>query len=193
MILKKLLGMTRDFLDLRSCEAVDCFINGVDWNFNQRNLNPIDRPATIWLEKCLPFAGKNEIALAKMVIEAAPLLSWFSSYEEADFGPQIVEKLASVELVGPQGHFMSDEMRMGFFLLGADVFYPNHWHLSDEMFIPLTSQSLWSKDNGEFISRDSGEIIIHTSNEPHAVRTQNAPVLALWFWRGGDLWQKPEF
>ena len=57
------------------------------------------------------------------------------------------------------------------------------------MFIPLTRDTLWSKDNGEFVRRKSGEIIVHESNEHHAMTSESAHLLALWFWRGGDLFQ----
>jgi hypothetical protein len=193
MSLKQLLAMTRDFLDLRSCIEVNRFIDGVDWKLNQRNLPPADRPVTQFLGECMDYAGKSERGLVKAVIEMAPVFSWFTSYKDADFDGHVVSKLASVELAGPRGHFMSEETRFGFFLQGSYLEYPNHRHQAEELYIPLTSGTLWSRDNADFVARQSGEIIVHTSNEQHSMTTRNAPLLALWIWRGGDFRQRPEY
>lgn len=193
MSLKSLLGMTRDFLDLRSGDLVDRFIDGVDWNMIQRSLGPVENPVSKHLTDCLPHAGKAETGLVKMMIENAPLLCWFNSYDDDAFGGGVGDKLCSVEIGGPQGHFMSDQIRFGFYLQAPELAYPDHWHQAAELYIPLTSSTLWSKDNGEFVARKSGEIIVHESNEHHAMTTTNGPLLALWIWRGGDLQQKPEY
>ena len=192
--MKNLLGLVRDFLDLRSSELVDPFISGLSWNFNQRNINPVTTTAALkWLPECLAHAGNAEKSLVNAIVDRSAQLQWRSPYNEEDLGADIATGLTTVELVGPQGHFASDEVRFGFYLQGAGLDYPAHWHIAKELYIPLTSHSLWSKDGSEHVLRESGEIIIHQSNQHHAMITDVAPLLAIWFWRGGDLWQKPDF
>ena len=193
MNLKTLLGMTRDFLDLRSDDVVEQFIGGVDWNMNQRNLVPVENAKTRYLEQCIPHAGPNESRMVRAVIDAAPELNWFLSYDDDTFGGGVTDKLLAVELAGPQGHFMNDNLRLGFYLQYPGVAYPNHWHEAEEIYIPLTNGTLWSRDNGEFITRNSGDIIHHVSNEAHAMTTNDAPLLALWAWRGANLQLKFEY
>ena len=191
--MKKLLDLVRDFLDLRSSEIVDPFIDGLNWNFNQRNIDPATTDALKWLPDCLAYSGNAEKSLTNAVIDMASQLHWRSPYHEEDLGADIAVGLSAMELVGPQGHFMSEDVRLGFYLQGAGLDYPAHWHMAKELYIPLTSQTLWSKDGSEHVLRGSGEIITHQSNEHHAMKTDIAPLLALWVWRGGDLRQKPDF
>jgi hypothetical protein len=40
---------------------------------------------------------------------------------------------------------------------------------------------------GGYRRREAGEIIHHTSNMNHAMRTGEEPLLALYLWRGGPL------
>ena len=73
------------------------------------------------------------------LLQTADQLDWFCSYEPADFGADVAANLTAVELVGPNGHFKSDEVRLGLFLLGPQVEYPDHWHTAHELYIPLTT------------------------------------------------------
>lgn len=62
--------------------------------------------------------------------------------------------------------------------------------MAEEIYIPLTDGSLWSKDAQPFLPRWSGEIIHHPSNIRHAMRTEDELLVALYLWRGGPLAQK---
>ena len=184
MSLKNLLGMTRDFLDLRSCEALDPFIDGVDWQMIERNFAPAACPLSANLEQCVEHAGNGEAGLVRALVEHSSKLEWFSTNEG---------KASFVELAGPQGQFMSDEIRLGFFVQQPGAQYREHRQEAEELIVTLTSGGLWSKDGGEFFQRKSGEIMTHEGNEFHSVKSGEAPLLALWLWRGGDLQQTPEF
>lgn len=193
MTVKPLLNAFRDYLSLREepvlHEWMDCF----DWKLNERNLSPNPLHAIRHLPNVEPHAGKGEMRLVRAFLEHASQLHWMQSYTADDFGQYFVDNYAHVELIGTRGHFASSEIAAGLVQYGPGIDYPNHWHVAEEIYIPLTGNGLWSSDNSDFINRKSGEFIFHESNMHHAIKTKDTPMLALWIWRGGDLAQKGNY
>ena len=68
-----------------------------------------------------------------------------------------------------------------------DIDYPDHHHVAEEIYIPLTGGTEWRMGDGAFAARAAGEVIHHASNVSHAMRTGDEPLLALYLWRGGPL------
>ena len=69
-----------------------------------------------------------------------------------------------------------------------DIVYPDHHHVAEEIYIPLTGGHRMA-DGRRRVSRiaAAGEVIHHASNVNHAMRTGPEPLLALYLWRGGPL------
>ncbi|MGQ4516841.1 dimethylsulfonioproprionate lyase family protein [Streptomyces sp. DW26H14] len=72
----------------------------------------------------------------------------------------------------------------GVLLLGPDNHYPHHHHPADEVYIPLT-RALWSSGAGEpYRPLAPGQVLHHRPGQEHAIRTGEAPLLALYLWSG---------
>ena len=84
-------------------------------------------------------------------------------------------------------------MACGVLMLGPQVEYPRHRHEAEEVYIPLTGQTLWLQGNQEWTLHPLGQPIFHAPWVPHAMKTGAAPLLALYLWRAGDLKQKSLF
>ena len=108
----------------------------------------------------------------------------------ADFGQNFIDNYGWMELFGTRGHFDSDKIAAGFLILGPDIVYPDHHHVAEELYVPLTGGTEWRKGEGGFTVRPAGEVIHHPSNVSHAMRTGAEPLVALYLWRGGPLAQK---
>ncbi|PST19106.1 transcriptional regulator [Rhizobium sp. JAB6] len=186
----ELLAAFRDYLRSRSDPLLRHFLEGFDWPMEERSLAACDLPAVAYLRTRNRAASGAEGALLDGLYRSADLLHWAQTYGVTDFGSDFLQRYGWVELFGTRGHFASEEMAGGFLLLGPDVHYPDHHHEAEEIYIPLTDGSLWSKDAQPFLPRWSGEIIHHPSNIRHAMRTEDQPLVALYLWRGGPLTQK---
>jgi len=101
-----------------------------------------------------------------------------------------LEKYGWTELIGLRGPITSNRVACGFLLLGPEIEYPQHCHESEEVYVPLTGQTLWQQSNQDWVYRASGLPIYHASWALHAMRTETTPLLALYLWRGGNLVQK---
>lgn len=185
-----LLARFRGYLSSFTDHDLARFIDGFDWSMPARPLAARQLPVLSHLSACDPPTGSAEAGLFSALAADAPLLHWAQTYSAGDFGTTFLERYGWVELFGTRGHFASDVMAGGFLLLGPGIHYPDHHHVAEEIYIPLTSGSLWSKDGGAFLPRSAGEIIHHPSDIRHAMRTEDAPLLALYLWRGGPLAQK---
>lgn len=184
-----LFGHFRAFLEGRGA-LVDGFVAAIDADPVERRLAPSSLPCLTYLPRAAAITGGGAEALAAFLAEHAGALRWAQTYTEADFGRDFLDRYGWTELTGTRGHFASDTVAAGFLLLGPDVTYPDHHHLAEEIYIPLTPATEWRKGDGAFVARAAGEVIHHPSNVSHAMRTGAEPLLALYLWRGGPLAQK---
>jgi hypothetical protein len=178
------------YLASRSEAVLARFLAGFDWAMAARPLQSRRLLAVDVLSSVTSPTGTAEKVLLRTLAGAADTLHWGQTYGVADFCQAFLDNYGWVELFGTRGHFESDLMAGGFLLLGPDTDYPDHHHEAEEIYIPLTDGSLWSKRGGPHRPRNTGEIIHHPSNIHHAMRTTREPLVALYLWRGGPLAQK---
>ena len=125
-----------------------------------------------------------------MLVSLSNSLAWGQTYSAQDFGLGFLEKYGWTEIIGQRGPIASDRIACGFLLLGSQVEYPRHRHEAQEVYVPLTGKTLWLQGNQDWNYRTPGLPVYHASWEPHAMRTETVPLLALYLWRGGNLVQK---
>ncbi len=128
-----------------------------------------------------------------------PLLHWYpnSVYENASAAQELENYCCN--LVGqasdsqPNPFLLhSEEVMVGLFLLGPNRLYPAHQHPAAEMYAVLAGTAQWMRGDEPWQTRKPGEYFIHASNQAHAMRTLDEPLLALWAWTG-DLGQWAEW
>ena len=138
-------------------------------------------------------AGKQTAFMVNMIVLLANHLTWDQTYSTEDFGAEFLEKYGWTELIGLRGPVASNRVACGFLLLGPQLEYPSHFHEAEEVYVPLTGQTLWQRSEQSWVYRTPGLPIYHASLVPHAIRTEAIPLLALYLWRGGNLVQKSMF
>lgn len=178
------------FLDGLTDRRVAAFLGGLDRHMMPRALPARPLPCIAHLRRLAVLAAPRERELAAMLRTAAPALHWGQTYTAADFGARFLENYGWVELFGTRGHFANERIAGGFLVLGPETHYPDHHHLAEEIYVPLTGGTEWRMGGGPFSRREGGEVIHHASRVSHAMRTGPEPLLALYFWRGGPLNQR---
>jgi len=134
--------------------------------------------------------GKQTEFMVNMLARLANHLTWGQTYSAQDFGAGFLEKYGWTEFIGLRGPIASDRMACGFLFLGPQIGYPRHSHEAEEVYVPLTGQTLWQRGDQDWAYRVPALPIYHASWVPHAMRTETVPLLALYLWRGGNLVQK---
>lgn len=144
-------------------------------------------PCLRHLQRATEIAPEAARPLTQLLADQASALQWGQTYSEADFDRAFLENYGWLEVFGTRGHFVSEHVACGFLVLGPRTLYPDHHHLAEEIYVPLTGGTDWRKGGGSFQQRQAGEIVHHLPNINHSMRTGAEPLLALYLWRGGLL------
>jgi mannose-6-phosphate isomerase-like protein (cupin superfamily) len=130
-------------------------------------------------------AGRNH-AVAGIAASLAALpgpLPWRYSYPPRPDAPNLADRIAFAELIGPHAPLTAPDCRAGFTLMAPDMFYPLHAHPAIELYLVISGHAQWTTPEAERIV-PPGEFVLHHSNQPHAMRTFAEPLLALYGWSG---------
>lgn len=112
---------------------------------------------------------------------------WEQTYTEDEVGAEFLSRYGYFELVGPTGHFRSDDIRAYIAYWGEHLYYPWHQHEAEELYYIISGQALFEADGLPPQVLRPGDTRLHLSNQPHAMTTSDSPVLALVLWRGEGL------
>ncbi|MDX8523919.1 dimethylsulfonioproprionate lyase family protein [Mesorhizobium sp. MSK_1335] len=162
----------------------------IRWDMPARSLEPRALGCLSHLDRIAELASTDAKPLVQFVADHRNMLRWGQTYTAADFGQGFIDNYGWLEVFGTRGHFVNDEVAAGLLILGPDIAYPDHHHIAEEIYIPLTGGTEWRMGEGGFHVRDAGAVIHHASNVNHAMRTGKEALMALYLWRGGPLAQK---
>ena len=146
-------------------------------------------PVLRWLPRIAADAHSIDPGLVRAVCRAAPSLAWRQTYGPDEVGAAFIENYGWTELFGARGRERA-KTAGGLLLLGPNTSYPAHRHEAEEIYLPLSGAADWQQGDAIWRKRPPGTLIHHCSEEIHAMRTGNEPLLALYLWRGERLSQK---
>jgi hypothetical protein len=185
-----LLREVQEFLAGTGGEQLGSFTSEIGWSMPVRDLPARPLPCLDHLDRIASIAGARGRPLASFLLSHGHALHWGQTYTQADFGQSFIDNYGWLELFGTRGHFANDAVAGGFLVLGPHIEYPDHHHVAEEIYIPLTGGTLWRMDGWAWRMHPAGAVIHHASNVSHAMRTGEEPLLAFYLWRGGPLAQR---
>lgn len=147
----------------------------------KRALEPVQLPVCRWLE------GMPDAGVVGEVRAAAAGLAWRQTYGAGDFGAAFLLGYGWSEFIGLRGPVASERIACGVLLLAPGIVYPAHAHAAEEVYLPIHGQAEWQRGDEGFRTVPVGQAVHHPSWMPHAMRVGDAPLAALYLWRGGDL------
>jgi dimethylpropiothetin dethiomethylase len=121
--------------------------------------------------------------LIDLINEVAPLLCW-ALPGRGRAPTELVSHIAVVEIVGPDGMINCDTCRFGLLLQSPGSLYPEHHHAAEELYLILSGTAKWGTDRVGTALQAPGTFIHHVKWQPHHIRTQSSPLLAMWGWSG---------
>lgn len=120
----------------------------------------------------------------------APYARWLETYKDADIGHAFDQKFGSYQLIGAQGHFFSQNLNSYVLYAEKDLFYPWHHHPAEELYVIIAGHAKFEAAGKKARQLGPGDTAFHASNQPHAMTTEDRPVMAYVLWRG-DLKTRP--
>ena len=122
-------------------------------------------------------------------------LRWEQSYRKQDglVPDAMLAAYGFAEIIGLRGPFVSNRIRAGIAIWGAQVDYPQHQHQAEEIYIVLAGSVEFSFDNLAAQTRRAGDVIFVESNRRHGFHTTDESLVVLYLWQAGDLRQISSF
>jgi quercetin dioxygenase-like cupin family protein len=186
----RLLDAFQSYLACFDEASLHGFQHEIDWAMEERPLQPALLDCLRHLDVMAENTPARSRALVDLLAARRNDFHWSQTYTPADFGQEFVDNYGWLEVFGTRGHFANDRVAAGVLILGPGIDYPDHHHVAEEIYIPLSGTALWRKGEGDYRPRAPGDVIHHPSNVNHAMRTGKEPLLALYLWRGGPLAQR---
>jgi mannose-6-phosphate isomerase-like protein (cupin superfamily) len=125
----------------------------------------------------------NTAEPCRKLLAVRSLLPWTYHYAARAGEETLASRIAFAELIGPDGPMSAPHSRVGFTLIAPHTSYPMHAHPAVELYWVMAGHALWETEAAKHIA-PPGEFVLHRSHEAHAMRTFDAPLLALWGWSG---------
>jgi quercetin dioxygenase-like cupin family protein len=151
-------------------------------------------PVLRWLPRIAADGASFGGAFVSALCRAAPSLAWRQSYTRDEVDAAFLQNYGWTELLRAaamrQPKRTSAQISCGVVVLGPGTLYPHHRHEAEEIYVPLSGTAAWQQGDAVWREHAPGTLIHHLSEEPHAMRTGEEPLLALYLWRSSDLAQK---
>jgi hypothetical protein len=128
---------------------------------------------------------QGALPCAQLVSPVLDDLSWhYSGYDDGRISPDVALRMQTVEMIGADGMIYHDTCRVGLFAQTADTDYIIRTHAAEELFVQIAGEAEWCKGEKPYTLRRPGDRMHHASYEPHASRTTNSALIAVWVWAG---------
>ena len=124
-------------------------------------------------------------ALGEATCAAVGHAAWSSYYARSAWSAPFVADLAVGQLAGPGAPHACDGLALGLFLQGPRTNYAPHAHAAAEVYVVVGGQAAFqSGAHAPFRTAAPGSVVLHRSDQAHAIATGDAPLLAVYAWRG---------
>lgn len=152
---------------------------------------PLLLPVLRFLPQTMLATVPETDALAAQLIADVAGLAWAQSFASGEASPAFLANYGWTEIIGPRAPLRAARLSAGFLLLGPRVAFPLHRHPAEEVYVPLSGTAVWRRGRRPFGPVPPGRIIHHSPWLPHAMRTSDEPLLAMYVWRGDDFTEAP--
>ncbi|NNE22060.1 MAG: cupin domain-containing protein [Rhizobiales bacterium] len=196
---QRLLDATLAYVAKHPDSKLDGFRDAVaNWGHDWTGIAPVHLTASDLLAEALaltkPATGEQEL-MDHYVRERASRY-WEQSYTSADkaVGDDMLTYYGYTEIVGKRGPFISERVRAGIGVFGANVNYPAHRHAAEEIYVILAGSADFRLGEGAGPERrTAGDVINIPSMLTHGFRMTDEPLVIFYLWQGGDLREKSSF
>ena len=166
-----------------------------EWGDEWKDVGTRYLPAIESLQPALDSVPDNLKPLLALFEKHKNHLYWEQSYRKQD-GVVSDEMLASygfAEIIGSRGPFVSERIRAGVGIYGANTIYPRHQHQAEEIYILLSGSATYKISDNEEVIHRPGDVIFIESNTPHGFRNGDEALIVYYLWQAGDLRQISNF
>ncbi|MEO0497997.1 MAG: dimethylsulfonioproprionate lyase family protein [Pseudomonadota bacterium] len=163
----------------------------VQWpsDLKSTHREPVWKPGCAHLQCDFPASSAGGVGtqLIDAIYPAEHMLEWRTTYTQAEVGADYLARSAWFELIGPNGHFHSDQCIAFIAYWGRGLTYPWHKHEAEEIYTIVAGEACLHVEGEADKTAKSGDCRLHLPWQPHALTTPDAPVATFCMWRGSGL------
>ena len=112
-------------------------------------------------------------------------LAWrHSGLDDGRITKDVALRMQTVELIGDHGMIHDDDCRVGLFAQTTNTDYVVRTHAAEELFVQIAGRAEWFKQGSPYAEKHPGDRMHHASNQPHASRSGDSAMIAVWVWAG---------
>ena len=149
-------------------------------------------PSTVHIGASLKNGNETTTAMLDAITPVIRHLPWQHDFSLSAKAPELGQRVAVAEIIGPGAPFRNRALRLGLMLIAPDTHCPAHHHSATELFYVITGIATWVQ-NSEPRQAPPGTYILHPSQSVHTVCTSTDAVLALYVLRCIDSADAPEY
>jgi len=191
-LLNRIVEETRQIVD-KSLPDVRSFVGNVLWadfDLNEPECKSLPVVSRLSISDMRP--DEMTAPLVEAILAAKDILYWQQSYSVSDgFDDDYLNRYGWFNLISPDGVFVSDDLRVSVGYWGEGLYYKEHWHEPEEIYLVLSGAATFISQGRAPRACSVGDTVFHESNQPHAIDMTPGPLLAMSFWRGNSLLAKP--
>ena len=152
-------------------------------DIKKQTLKPLHIPASDLMQNETGLLTDEYAELRDAFILASPYAHWRQTYKGTTVGDKFLEKFGCYGLIGPESPFQSEEIRAWVVYMPKNFYYPWHQHPAEEMYLCLAGEAAFRKEGFPEVVLNSGGVMEHSTNQPHAMETFDHPIMAYVVWR----------
>ncbi len=146
---------------------------------------PFAIPAADLLAEETRFGDDDpEAEFREAFVAAGPIATWRQTYSDDDL-PGFNDRFGCYCLIGEGGPYRSGHMAAYVVYMPPGLWYAWHHHPGEELYLVLAGEGEFFKAGEASQRLTAGDAAIHGSNQPHALRTHDQPLLCYVIWRNG--------
>lgn len=159
------------------------------------DLSPTHFPCADLLAQETGLFGEPFAALRDAFVAAGPEAEWRETYRDTDIGADFMDRFGCYCLIGPGGAYDSAQMRAYVVYMPPNLWYPWHHHPAEELYLVIGGEGEFHRQGHAAQTLRAGQSAFHASNQPHALRTHDHPVMSYVLWRNefdtAPVWSEP--
>jgi mannose-6-phosphate isomerase-like protein (cupin superfamily) len=131
-----------------------------------------------------PAMEAGEFApLRDAMLAVSPDALWRETYAGTGIGRDFMDRFACYCIIGSGGPWSSAQMAAYMVWMPAGFWYTWHHHPAEEMYLVVAGQGEFLRSGMPPETLGPGGTAFHDSNQPHALRTHDQPILTYVIWR----------
>jgi quercetin dioxygenase-like cupin family protein len=152
-------------------------------DIKKQEFQPFYVPASDLMQNEIGLFSNSYTDLRDAFIMASPYAHWRQTYKGTALGDKFLEKFGCYGLIGPESPFQSKGIRAWVVYMPKNFYYPWHQHPAEEMYLCLAGEAIFRKEDFPEVILNSGGVMEHSTNQPHAMETLDHPIMAYVVWR----------